>query len=147
MHFTYDAATAEDIVQDAFYKFFRKYDTCGFDEFPRIIFRIVRNCCLDWLKHSKISDCMIITDYPKGEMLYNLDFLSQEADGEFLYEELLTQISTTLDKLPAKCKEVFEMSRFKNMSNEDIAIELGISVKTVKNHMTRALSEFHKALG
>ena len=146
-YFTNDRASAEDVVQDSFYNFLRKYSSCKESDFPKIIFKIVRNCCLDYLKHQKVISGKIPLDTPKGEMLYNFDFLGQETDGLCLYDELLGQIDSILMKLPPRCREVFEMSRFRNMENKEIADALGISVKTVKNHMTHALAEFRKGLG
>ena len=145
-HFVHEEGIAEDIVQDAFYNFFRKYKSIPSDEFPPVIFRIVRNCCINWIKHYDNVEKIMISGPVKGEMLYNFDFLSQETDGDYLYEELVKQVGMVLDRLPARCREVFEMSRFKHMSNDEIADKLGISAKTVKNHMTRALSDFRKYL-
>lgn len=146
-YFTNDHAEAEDVVQDAFFNFLRRYSSCKEAEFPKIMFKIVRNCCLDYLKHKKVISGQVPIDNPKGEMLYNFDFLGQETDGLCLYDELLGQIDSILMKLPPKCREVFEMSRFRNMENKEIAATLGISIKTVKNHMTHALSIFRKELG
>lgn len=146
-YFTNDRDAAEDVVQDSFYNFLRRYSSCREPDFPRIMFKIVRNCCLDYLKHQKVISGRVPLDNPKGEMLYNFDFLNQESDGLCLYDELICQVDSILDKLPPRCREVFEMSRFRNMENKDIAEALGISLKTVKNHMTRALFEFRKGLG
>lgn len=44
-----------------------------------------------------------------------------------------------LSYLPQKCRSVFEMSRYENRSNKEIATELGISEKTVESHLTKAI--------
>lgn len=142
--FTNDTVTAEDLVQDSFYNFLKKYKDCTEDEFPKIIFRITRNRCLDYLKHLKISGQQIQIERNEGELLYSFDFLSGDAaDSEFLMDELNGQIEEVLESLPQRCREVFELSRFQDLSNREIAEKLGISVKTVKNHMTKALAGFH----
>jgi len=145
-NFTYDKSAAEDVVQDSIIKFLKKYSHCSEEEFPKLIFCITRNCCLDYIKHKKVVDNFILMENNKGEMLYNFDFLGQETDENFLYEELYRQVEDVLSHLPTRCREVFEMSRFKNMSNAEISEALNISIKTVKNQITKALAAFKKTL-
>ena len=51
-----------------------------------------------------------------------------------------------IDELAEKCRGIFLMSKREGYSNEEIADELGISIKTVKNHMTKAFSRLREAL-
>jgi RNA polymerase sigma-70 factor, ECF subfamily len=53
--------------------------------------------------------------------------------------ELESLIKSTLQRLPQKCREVFELSRFEGRKYAEIAEHLGISVKTVEAHMSKAL--------
>lgn len=59
----------------------------------------------------------------------------EELDGN----ELKRNVSTEVAKLPEKCRKVYELSRKEHRSNKEIAFSLGISEKTVENHLTRAL--------
>lgn len=56
------------------------------------------------------------------------------------------RIWKAIDGLPEKCREIFLMSKRDGFSNQEIADELGISIKTVKNQMTKALSRLREAL-
>ena len=47
---------------------------------------------------------------------------------------------------PEKCREVFLLSKRDGLSNDQIAEKMGISVKTVKNQMTKAYSRLRDAL-
>lgn len=53
--------------------------------------------------------------------------------------ELQTIIAQAIVKLPAKCQEIFRLSREERLTNQEIADRLGLSVKTVENQMTIAL--------
>ncbi len=53
--------------------------------------------------------------------------------------ELENRIRTALLRLPEKCREVFELSRFEGRKYSEIAEQLNISVKTVEAHMSKAL--------
>ncbi|HSF44604.1 MAG TPA: RNA polymerase sigma-70 factor, partial [Chitinophagaceae bacterium] len=54
-------------------------------------------------------------------------------------KELKNVIQVTIAHLPVKCQEIYRLSREENLSNREIARQLGISVKTVENQMTIAL--------
>jgi RNA polymerase sigma-70 factor (ECF subfamily) len=56
-----------------------------------------------------------------------------------LLNDLNSRLSKAITRLPEKCRSVFELSRREHKSNREIAEELGISEKTVENHLTRAL--------
>jgi RNA polymerase sigma-70 factor (family 1) len=53
--------------------------------------------------------------------------------------ELKNIIQVTITNLPVKCKAIYRLSREANLSNREIASQLGISIKTVENQMTIAL--------
>lgn len=53
--------------------------------------------------------------------------------------ELESRIKTALQRLPEKCREVFEMNRFEGKKYSEIAEKLNISVKTVETQMSKAL--------
>src|SRR5690606_26765510 len=55
------------------------------------------------------------------------------------WNELKQNVSSEVEKLPEKCRRVYELSRKEYRSNKEIAFSLGISEKTVENHLTRAL--------
>jgi len=48
--------------------------------------------------------------------------------------------------LPERCKLIFSLSRFENMSHQQIADQLDISKKTIENQMTKALKTIRKAI-
>jgi RNA polymerase sigma-70 factor (ECF subfamily) len=58
--------------------------------------------------------------------------------------ELKTKLYAAIDQLPEQCRKVFEMSRFEELKQQEIADKLGISIKTVKNHITIALKQLSK---
>ncbi|HLO57771.1 MAG TPA: RNA polymerase sigma-70 factor [Bacteroidales bacterium] len=73
------------------------------------------------------------------------DFMSENAelDAEFHdhieYAELQEKIVRTIDALPEQCQKVFKMSRFEQLKQSEIADRLGISIKTVETHISKAL--------
>jgi RNA polymerase sigma-70 factor (ECF subfamily) len=58
--------------------------------------------------------------------------------------ELMVKLYSAIDSLPEKCRQVFELSRFEELKQQEIADRLGISIKTVKNHITHALKQLNQ---
>ena len=77
-----------------------------------------------------------------------IEELSQTEDplNAIYYKEVKLIIQLTLDRLPEQRRKIFEMSRFENMSNNEIAEKLNISVRTVEHHIYLTLLEMKKYL-
>jgi len=123
---------AEDAVQRLFVKFWEKRFELQVDNTRAYLYRATYNTCLNQVKstknsryHVSDSDAIIAT--------------SDEASDRVLGEELQVQIAEAMDALPEKCRQVFQLSRFEEKSYKEISEELNISVKTVENHIAKAL--------
>ena len=62
-------------------------------------------------------------------------------------EELYRLIQEAVFSLPDKCRNIFLLSRSENLTNQEIAQKLNISVKTVEGQITTALKKIKKFLG
>jgi RNA polymerase sigma-70 factor (ECF subfamily) len=61
-------------------------------------------------------------------------------------QELETYINKAIDQLPEKCRMVFVLSRFEQLSYKEVAAKLGISTKTVENQISKALKHLRTAI-
>ncbi len=129
-----DQDLAEDIVQQLFIVIWEKRGELDVLENPRAyLYRSVYNRCLNEVKRSKRRG-----EYADVGAMYNLQ--SDGSAGErIMSSELEAQIEFAVQQLPDKCQEVFRLSRFEELSYKEIAAELNVSVKTVENHMGKAL--------
>lgn len=124
---------AEDLVENTFMKAWQVIqDGKNPDNFKSYMYLLVRNECIDFLRKKKnIADVSEIPDV--GEETID----TSERDA---------RIWKAIDELPEKCREIFLMSKRDGFSNEEIADELDISIKTVKNQMTKAYSRLRESL-
>ena len=128
-----DTVMAEDMVQDAFAAVWQALsEGTEIDSFRPYMYRCVHNACLVYLRQ-------------KQDMV-GADMLPEVANEDIDTSERDANVWRAIDALPARCREVFLMSKRDGMSNQEIADELGLSVKTVKNQMTKAFSRLHDAL-
>ena len=128
-----DADVAEDMVQDAFLNTWERLEGgLEISNFKAFMYRSVRNECLSYLSSLKEK---------VGE-----EFIPEVGEDEIDTSFRDARIWKAIDELPEKCREIFLMSKRDGYSNEEIAEELGISLKTVKNQMTKAFSRLREAL-
>lgn len=67
-------------------------------------------------------------------------------DEELRFKVIEEQLQKEINKLPEKCRLVFQYSRELGMSNKDISEQLQISLKTVEAHITKSLKHLRSAL-
>jgi RNA polymerase sigma-70 factor (ECF subfamily) len=128
-----DDAAAEEIVQNVFYKLWEKRDQVKIEQsLSAYLYRSVHNDCLNYLKHAKVKAAHQV------HAGHNSHITDNQGDPAAL-KELREKIEAALNELPEQCRTVFQMSRFEGLRYRMIADELGISVKTVENHMGKAL--------
>lgn len=144
LRFVKDEETADDIVQECFLIFWEKRHSLTSISLTSLLFSMIRNACLNYLKHLFIVDNYRL-DYLANiggeEQLYQFDFNSH-TDNPLLYKELQEQIKFVINKLPERCREVFLMSRFQGLKNREIAEQLHISTTAVEKHLSKALKTF-----
>lgn len=93
------------------------------------LFRAVRNRCLNALRDRKQT----LSLEEAG------DVFRDETTSSLEIEELDHLIQEAIYALPDKCQEVFRLSREGNLTNQEIANEMQISIKTVEGQITKAL--------
>ncbi len=128
-----NADDAEDIVGDTFLKAWQAISSgTEIEHFNSYIYRCVRNECVDFLRGKKVL-----------ETIDSIPEVSEEVIDSSLRD---ARIWEAIDRLPEKCREIFLMSKRDGLSNAEIAEELNISIKTVKNQMTKAFARLREAL-
>ncbi|WP_291723239.1 RNA polymerase sigma-70 factor [Bernardetia sp.] len=133
-----DEAIAEDIVQDVFFNFWKKKDQLNITtSVAAYLKRSAANAGIDYLRKKRpTSDNALDIDEP---IYQHLAVDTNQSDENIRTEELSNHIETALEALPPRCKEVFMLNRFEDMSYQEVADTLGISIKTVENQMGKAL--------
>jgi len=146
--FTKNKSISEEIVQQSFFKLWEKKSTVQInDTVIGYLFRIVRNNCLNQIKHQQIINRYnekYIETLNQTEDLLNI---SQE-NGLSIYiaKELEDKITRAIENLPVHCREIFKMSRFEGLKHQEIAEKQGITINTVQKQISIALSKLKTEL-
>lgn len=84
----------------------------------------------------------------RGLILDHLTTLEIAGQQEETYEvrQLEELIKSIAERLPDRCREIFQLSRYSYLTNREIAGKLAISEKTVENQLTIALKRLRQKL-
>lgn len=129
-----EAETAEELVQDLFVNLWIKRGQLYIKStLSGYLYIALRNLVLNHIHKQLLRD-------RATEVLRLVAPVPQTAPEEILIvKEIGQEVDRNLHLLPEKCRTVYELSRKQYKSNKQIAAELGITEKTVENHMNRAL--------
>jgi RNA polymerase sigma-70 factor (ECF subfamily) len=127
-----------DIVQQAFERFMCLAEPHKVEQPRAYLFQLVRNLTVDQLRKEQVRE----------NHRDKLQAQTQEHTGDstldsperlLLNREQIESLQTVIEKLPAKRRRAFILSRVHQLSYREIADDMGISVDGVKKHVMRAL--------
>ncbi|MDR0995144.1 MAG: RNA polymerase sigma-70 factor [Tannerella sp.] len=135
-----DEAAAKDLAQDVFVHLWEeRAKLSAIRSFEAYLFSMARNAALNYMKHAAFTSDRLADEseaapeVPSGE--------------ERLYareEKLLVDLAVS--RMPPQRQRIYRMSREEGLKNDEIATRLGLSKKTVENHLNLALGELRKVI-
>ena len=135
-----DPDEAEETVQNVFISLWEKRENMEIQvSVKSYLYRAVHNAALNRIKHRKVRK-----QYEEEQLA--MVSHAEPASHLSLENELERQIQDAIEGLPEQCRLVFKLSRFEELKYAEIAGRLGISVKTVENHMGKALKVLREKL-
>lgn len=140
--YLHDQVLSEEIVQDIFVYFWENKEKLQINTSVKsFLFSASKFKSLNLLRDTKTKK-RIVETIGKTEPLIT----SEEENSYLDTGEFKKILDAAVDQLAPKCREIFLLSKFEDLSNREIAEKLGISVKTVENQMTIALKKLREYL-
>ncbi len=132
-----DRAAAEDVVQEAFYGLYRRWDRlAGPDKALAYVRSSVLNGCRSALRRKLRYDTGGVSQ-----------LLVTSAESAALAGEERRQVMRSLRRLPDRQREVLVLRFYLELSDAEIARQMGIRQSTVRSTTSRALAALARALG
>ncbi|PTN05303.1 RNA polymerase sigma-70 factor (ECF subfamily) [Mangrovibacterium marinum] len=132
---------AKEIVQETFLKLWKNRKQLRSDQSPKaFLFKISYNISIDLIRRRLKNDQYL--EYLKGHFSDNDEAAENIAD----YNELSDALKKIIAEFPEQRQRIFRMSREEGLSHAEIADKLGITPKTVENHINLALKTMRKKL-
>ena len=148
-YFLKNLHSAEDTVQDVFYQVWNNKEKLNeIHNLKTYLFTAVKNNSLKKIRKLKPKH---ILGYPSAinkESVHFIELNFDAASAEDLIEEkvLRKAIEDTINRLPKKCKLIFCMHRFEDLTYKEIAEIQSISIKTVETQISRAIKLIRKRI-
>lgn len=129
-----DGASAEDVVQEAWFRFSSRSVDTEIAQPKHYLFTIVRNLALDWLRRSAVRPAI-----PTAQAY--IDAVASEAPSAervLSARDEVRQLHTVLKELPERTQLAFRLNRVERRTLQETAERLGISVVMVHRIVTQA---------
>lgn len=134
---------AEDLTIEAFGKAFRNLDKYTTDyAFSTWLFRIAINNCIDYMRRKNTSPQCVDEDFVniensvgRGAAGFSSEFSQEES---YMKKERIRVMHWAVEQLRPKYRTLIELRYFQELSYEEIAQELNISMNNVKIQLFRA---------
>ncbi len=138
MQLTRSREMTADVVQDVFLKLWEdRAKLADVERFDTYFHSMVRNRSLNLLRRIALeADIISELTSREGDSRYDTD--------PVLYQELRRKLEELIVLLPEQQQRVYRLSREQGMKQEAIAALLGISLPTVKTHLSRATQFLRK---
>ncbi len=144
-----DRVVAEDIFIEAMMQYWEKRQELPSDtNVPAYILTTIKNKALNHLRHLdiKLEAETEMFNHQTRELNFRIFSLESCDPTDLFSSEMQSIIRKTMNELDEKTKQIFYKSRYENKTNREIAEELGISIKTVEFHISKALKLFRARL-
>lgn len=129
-----DMDEAEEIVQGTFLGLWEKRLSIRIHTaLKSYLYQSVHNSCLNHLDHLKVRKAH------REYFLQHSEIAADNSSQMAVANELEKKIEEAVSSLPPQCQTVFRLSRFEGLTYAEIGEQLNISVKTIENHMGKAL--------
>lgn len=137
------SAEAEDIVVNLFVRLMDSqapYDSP--EGLRKYLYRATRNACIDHLRKESTRMRSL------QELGYLQDTVLETVQREtaIIAGEVLHALNEEINNLPAQCRQVFSLLYFNKMDLQQVAHHMGVTVKTVCNQKSKALTSLRSAL-
>ncbi|WP_240613003.1 RNA polymerase sigma factor [Chitinophaga parva] len=123
-----DAEQASEVIHDVFLEIWRRRETLYIDNVPAYLGKSLHNRILNELARKKDTFLFNVLEHA-GASLY-------AADQGVLEKDLIALISTWIEALPEKRRKIFVRYYFQHLTTSEIASQLDISEKTVRNQLS-----------
>ena len=132
---------SKELVQEVFIKVWEKREILDSSQnIKSYIFKIAVNAIYDFIRHKNIESAF--NDFAR----VNFDIHSNNTWDNIIFEEMKSTLNKLVHQLPEQRRKIFNLSKRKGLSNDEIAQKLNISKRTVENQLYRAITNLRKHL-
>lgn len=125
----------DDLVQETYLRVYKAKQRGKQEIGAAYLYVVARNAALDFFRRRRIVTIERVAD------LDQLDVVEERPDAAeaAIHEQELEILAQAIDALPERCRAVFLLRRYENVSHREIAAQLGMAENTVNAHLVAAM--------
>jgi len=132
-----NSGDAEDILQETYIKVLNASKENEIRNPKGLLTHTARNLALNHIDLARNKYDIQLEENRVSSVISNSDHLETLVGSK----ERLEHLGKVINRLPDKCRQVFIYKRVHGLSHKEISIKMGISNKTIENHVRRGLKE------
>ena len=143
-----NSADAQDVVQEAYLRAFRYFDSYQGGNFRVWLLVIVRNSFMSWARENRSARLVFHPDAPTGETAdtetTEWGIPPRDPEAMMLAQADSQTLTRLMEQLPAEYREVLLLREVEELSYADIAQVIGVPIGTVMSRLNRARQALRK---
>jgi RNA polymerase sigma-70 factor, ECF subfamily len=143
---TRNDADAADVVQEAYLRAFRYFDTYRDGDAKSWVLKIVRRTCYSWLERNRPADVVALeTAADLDEAAASVPEAAGDTERLLLSRSDLRRLDQLIETLPAPLREAIVLRELHDLGYREIAKVTGVPIGTVMSRLHRARSALRRA--
>lgn len=138
----------DDLAQDVFIRVYRSLPRFKFDAaFFSWLYRITVNICIDEARKRKVRRALSLDFLAESDGVHSRDFHSSNGPEDLLLkEERRHFVLQAMQRLPMVHRQILILREYEELSYQEVAETLGITVQAVKSRIYRAREDLKRIL-
>jgi RNA polymerase sigma factor (sigma-70 family) len=124
----HDTVLAEDVTQEVFTQLWSSSSSNEIKDLPNYLYVATKNKVLRTLEKEERY-------FPVPQIIDKLKGYHESSDAKVLYDELYEAVQGLIKSFTPHQQQIFHLKYEENLSSKEIAEKLGLSIKTVRNHL------------
>lgn len=125
----------DDVVQESYLRMWNARLARPILSAKAFLFQVARHLAIDEVRDSKTTPIDRWRDWSTLTVIDD----GPDAAAALSFQEKVSLVAAALTQLPTRCREIFILRKFKHVPQRTIAVELGISERTVESQVTRGM--------
>lgn len=133
---------AEDVVQESFLWLWKEKTTKPIRSVRGLLYTVAKHIALNVLRHQRRSPISAVSS------LDSLGALEDRPDAADVlsYQEKVEILTDIIAALPERRRVILTLCKFRKLSAQEVAGQLGLDLRTVENHLYRAVRQCREKL-
>lgn len=133
---------AEDVVQESFLWLWKEKAAKPIRSVRGLLYTVAKHIALNSLRHKRRSPIDAVSN------LESLGALEDKPDAAAVlsYQEKIEVLIDVIAALPERRRVILTLCKFRKLSAQEVAEQLGLDLRTVENHLYRAVRQCREKL-